>query len=662
MSSVSAEPTSTRILTELIRLLNQGAPAEDFFAQIARTESLSTPVHEKSAIIECIRMAMAIRNRLELQQQREHGLLAIIESAQDLSSHLDLMGLLRAIVSRARNLLGSHVAWISVYNPEADQLQVQLTDGAIFDETDKMATRKHLGVAGVIFSTGLPFSTPDYLTDDRFRHDPKLDMIFRNEDIAGLVGVPLLSENEVIGLLFVADRYQRSHTALEVSILCTLATHAAVAMKTAKAFDLTNRALKNGDLARAELERHARNVQGAAEAHERLTSLLAQGASLSTLCHTVAHLLDGNILVVDETLQVISRGSNEGGDGPGTVEYDPHGDRSSAIGKALQDSRRAGRSVVAYHDGVELCRVVSVIGGDDVVAGVLIFRRDDLNEISIRTFERSASLIGIVLLSQERMEIHKSRDVAALLRGLLLPRQHEWASTLERADEFNLDVSQSLSLLLFDAENLKATYIAKRLRAIASLSGVVLDELDGAVALVCKTPLAQDVVKTCTRLLAGEFDSTYWGVLSRPVAGAEGLPALYTTLRRALFVARRLGMKGILNQNDLALYSMLFETHDEASLNAFLESSIGTLLSHDQRRGSDLAFTLLCYFDSNRNARLVAKRMNIHVNTVRQRLASIEGIAGHLGNPSRALELHIALRLWVLSRRGDLPASQSYDE
>jgi DNA-binding PucR family transcriptional regulator len=41
--------------------------------------------------------------------------------------------------------------------------------------------------------------------------------------------------------------------------------------------------------------------------------------------------------------------------------------------------------------------------------------------------------------------------------------------------------------------------------------------------------------------------------------------------------------------------------------------------------------------------------MGIHVNTVRQRLATIEDLLGHWGNASRALELHIALRLWSLS-------------
>jgi DNA-binding PucR family transcriptional regulator len=104
----------------------------------------------------------------------------------------------------------------------------------------------------------------------------------------------------------------------------------------------------------------------------------------------------------------------------------------------------------------------------------------------------------------------------------------------------------------------------------------------------------------------------------------------------------------IVGQHELAIYSTLFETHDRASLASFLDATIGPLLSHDQKRGSDLAATLLAWFDCNQNARTTAQRMGIHVNTVRQRLATVEDLLGHWGHASRALELHIALRLWSL--------------
>jgi DNA-binding PucR family transcriptional regulator len=143
-------------------------------------------------------------------------------------------------------------------------------------------------------------------------------------------------------------------------------------------------------------------------------------------------------------------------------------------------------------------------------------------------------------------------------------------------------------------------------------------------------------------------------VLSRPVSGPAEIPALYATLRRALSVLGRIGVRDqIVVQNELAIYSALFETHDQASLSNFLDATIGPLLAHDRKRGSELASTLLAYFECNQNAKTTAQRLDIHVNTVRQRLAAIEALLGHWGQASRALEIHIALRLWSLGGSHD---------
>ncbi len=82
-----------------------------------------------------------------------------------------------------------------------------------------------------------------------------------------------------------ADRYHRTHTALN-------ALHPVHAgdparpwrINNAKAFADAQSALEKASLARLELEQHARDVQGAVEAHEQLTSLLAGGATLGELC------------------------------------------------------------------------------------------------------------------------------------------------------------------------------------------------------------------------------------------------------------------------------------------------------------------------------------------------------------------------------------------
>ena len=354
-AAVQDNPTDD-VACGLITLLHQGASADEFAARLAQVEALPDDDPARSSLVELVRMAMGVRNRLELQQQRERGMLAVIESAQELSSRLDLEGLLRAIASRARNLLGSQVAWLSTYNADLDEFQVLVADGALSQSTANMVVQKNRGVASVVMSTRMPFTTPDYLNDNRFQHDATLDNTFRDEGIAALVGAPLIWGDEVIGLLFVADRYHRTHTALTISVLCTLAIHAAVAIKNARAFEQASAALKNAESARTELERHVRNVKAAAEAHEQMTSLLAKGASLSTLCQSLAQLLEGSVLVLDEAAQVISRGAAPGYSGTGADRYSPNGDYSSDLIRALRQSRQFGRSIVAYQASGEACR------------------------------------------------------------------------------------------------------------------------------------------------------------------------------------------------------------------------------------------------------------------------------------------------------------------
>lgn len=639
-----------QLVRDLVELLHQGASADEFAQRLALLDALPPDDPDKPRRVETVRMAMAVRNRLELHQERERGLLAVIESAQDLSSRLDLQGLLDAIVSRARNLLGSDVAWLTIYDAQAEEFRVRVVDGALSQKTSSMVARRDRGVVSIVMSTRLPFTTPDYLHDRRIVHDARLDDTFREEGIAALVGVPLMTGGEVVGLLFVADRYHRTHTAQSTSILSTLATHAAVALKNAQDFERANAALAHADRSRDELERHLRNIQAAVDAHEQITSLLARGASLATLCQSVAQRLGGSILVLDEAGRVLSRGAADGCDSALAQAYTPHGERAVELGRALRNGRATGRSEVAYRVGDETCRLLPVIGGDGILGAVLLFHRGELEEFAVRTFERSSSVIGIVLLSQQRVEASRNRSAATLLRSLVSPRQDDPALLADRAEQHGLDLARALSLLLVQVESPGADYAARHFANQKSMAQALVDDIDGVLVVLCSATAAADVRQAIVQWLRHDAHAVYRGALSRPAARAADIPALYATQRRALAVLARIGVRNqIVGQDELAIYATLFETHDQVSLASFLEATIGPLIAHDGQRGSELAATLLAYFDCNQNAKTTAQRLGIHVNTVRQRLAAIEDLIGHWGQASRALEIHIAVRLWSLA-------------
>ena len=655
------------ITADLVRMLHQGAAADEFAGLLAQVERMPEDEPRKAGLVEYVRMAMAVRNRLDLGQQRESGLLAVIDSARDLSSRLDLQELLRAILQRACTIMGSQVAWLSVYDPARAAFHVLAADGALAQSTGAMVAAQGRGIVSVVLDTRLPFTTSDYLHDTRFAHDPALDATFRDEGIAAVAGVPMLWNDEVIGLLFVADRYHRTHRAQSISILCTLATHAALALKNARAFEEAGLALASAEAARGELEVHVRRMQAAAEAHEQMTSLLARGASLAALCETIARLLQGHVLVLDEAAQVIARGSPGPAGSPDEAgspdraasdadRYTPHGEHSSALAAALHRSRQLGRSVPAYEAGGESCRLTAVIGGNDVLGSVLLFRRHPLDDVATRTFERSATIVGIVLLSRERLEATRTRDIATLLRALVAPRQDDLALLCERAARLGLDLARPAALLLLEAGPAEAAaHLARRLRAANLLPGAVFDEIDGVLAVLCGAAGAEQMRRTVCETARADAGAAWRGMLSRPLATPAAIPPAYQALRRALPVLRRMGVHGqVPGQDEMALYATLFETQDPASLASFLETTVGALTGHDRRRGTELAATLLCYFDCGQNAKAVAQRLGLHVNTVRQRLATIESLLGPWQAASRALEIHVALRLWHLGGAGSV--------
>ncbi len=196
-------------------------------------------------------LAQAIRDR----GVSERGLNLLIDTTHDLSSTLTLQDLLRTIVSRARSLVGANIAWLTLLDDDQDTLRTVTAEGHIYPATSEMTARIGYGAVSLTVSSKSFFDTQDYLADQRFRHSTELDQIFRAESIVSLAGFPILLENKLQGVLFVADRYHRKLSAREISILGSFASHAGVAMRNARAFTRVSEALADAERNRTALHR-----------------------------------------------------------------------------------------------------------------------------------------------------------------------------------------------------------------------------------------------------------------------------------------------------------------------------------------------------------------------------------------------------------------------
>jgi hypothetical protein len=114
--------TADEIAPELIGLLHQQRPAEEFAALPRAGRGAARCVQRKSGLVERCAWPWPCATGSKWQQ-RESGMLAVIESARTCRAG-STCGAAARHRARARKLLGSHLCWLSIYDAACGEFQV----------------------------------------------------------------------------------------------------------------------------------------------------------------------------------------------------------------------------------------------------------------------------------------------------------------------------------------------------------------------------------------------------------------------------------------------------------------------------------------------------------------------------------------------------------
>jgi GAF domain-containing protein len=195
-----------------------------------------------------------------------------------LGSEDQFRALLQSIVDVARAIFKAKASSILLLDEEADELVFE----AAADEASEALIGKRFpsstGIAGFVLVSRQPLVIEDVLTDPRFSRETAESTGFVPK---GLMAVPLLHEERVLGVLEVLDRPQDTKfTLAEMGLLGLFANQAAIALDLLQRARFAQAALKGegdlGVLARVaeSLERLRDEEDGSREAALRLLAEL----------------------------------------------------------------------------------------------------------------------------------------------------------------------------------------------------------------------------------------------------------------------------------------------------------------------------------------------------------------------------------------------------
>ena len=120
------------------------------------------PAERLAALERAKLLALRVRAELEGRRRREAELSALFETAHDLAGLRDLDAVLQAIVQRARSLLGTEVAYLSLNDPERGDTYMRVTEGSVSARFQQLRLGMGEGLGGLVAQTARPYVTDDY--------------------------------------------------------------------------------------------------------------------------------------------------------------------------------------------------------------------------------------------------------------------------------------------------------------------------------------------------------------------------------------------------------------------------------------------------------------------------------------------------------------------
>ncbi|MET9441810.1 GAF domain-containing protein [Streptomyces sp. NPDC006610] len=619
--------------TPFLELLARGASADAYEQPVLLARAEGRPPEWIAALEHAKPLALRVRSELEGRRRREAELSALFETAHDLAGLRDLDAVLRAIVQRARSLLGTDVAYLSLNDPARGDTYMRVTEGSVAARFQQLRLGMGEGLGGLVAQTARPYVTDDYFKDDRFQHTTAIDAGVRDEGLVAILGVPLTLGDHVIGVLFAADRRARVFEREQIALLGSFAALAAAAIDTANLLTETRSALADLERAHEIIQDRSAVIERASDVHDRLAALVLRGGGVHEVTAAVSEVLDG------------------------TVEFT---DATTAPARALEAFRTENHAVRHGDDWY-----AAVTAGGELLGALVLRGHPALDPVDQRTLERAAMVTSLLMLARRSAAEAEQRVRGELLDDLLDARDRDPRLLRERASRLDADLDAAHVVLAARLDGVTADAdveadARRRLWSAAShlaatRHGLAAARDGGTVLLLPLEPgdTATGLARRTARHLGTAVHDAVTVGASAPVErlrdDRDAVPTAYREARRCLDALRLLGRTGDgAAAEDFGFLGLLLAA--DRDVEGFVDRTIGQVVAYDERRGTDLVRTMDAYFACGMSPARTKDALHVHVNTVAQRLERIARLLGEdWQSPARALEIQLALRLHRLA-------------
>jgi sugar diacid utilization regulator len=620
---------TTAAISAVLELLTRSAPADEYDALMA--QAATTGDVDTTALGHAQQLGLKIAAELDRYRHREAVFSSLVDTARELTASAPLDVLLRMITRKARLLLGVDMAYISFPDESgpAGTVYIRAADGQTSILSVGLRLSGEAGLGQKVMTNLSPFWTPDYLRDERVRHNASIDDVVKAEGLHAIMAVPLSYGAKPFGALYTASRAIRHFTSDEVALMSSLGDLAGVAIERARLQERTDAMLAELEVRNTRTEVLTRSMKEVSRTRDVLIDVVLGGGDLHDLAEQAHKRLGGAVRLCSINGTVLAAAGN-------AIEND-----SAATAAAMIDAHAVNEPVLSDNG----TWVASICAGGDKLGAVLVRPGQPLTEHDQDIIQITAQAAAVQQLLENRTAAAEGQLRDDLLDDLLTSPQRPPQQLAKHAHRQRIDLRQPHVVVIARSEGKAGGRIAVWAAAYSRRRSGLKTMHRGSVVLLLPGTDAATTARSAFENLSGLLRDPVTVSASSPVSEPGAILHAYHEALRCLEAMTALGVTGrSATAGELGFLGILLaDNHD---VDGFVHSAIGPILDYDRLRSTELTRTLEVYFESGSSPTYAAKELHVHANTVARRLERINELLGpRWHEPAQALDVQLALRL-----------------
>lgn len=559
------------------------------------------------------------------------------------SDSIPLNDVLRLVGQRLCELLG--VSRCSVYLRRDDgRFQGQVGYCVGRRNIDAGVSRLVSGVDDDLFTAEIIATTSPVVIRDATRDPRTIQRTMRQWGVRDMVGVPLVVDAEVIGIIYVDNQGDpHDYPQRDIKLAQAFAGLSALAVRQAWLYK------KLGE--RAKIIDHQRRVLGeSALVHGRVTRAVLDGADIDAILHLIVELLGKPVVLYNPKLQVASWAAPAGTENarcPGLTAAQLN---LPWVRNTIAELHNGSPSIMLRATPETRCRrllVRMVVDRQCVGYLELCELGRSFSQVDSKALEQASMAVALKLLTVQRnKEIHR-QEREEYLADIIYGRR-DLDSLSRRAESFGFDVSKRhivMRLQYAQERDDDSSTGQKRRTAVAAAINDQLGTLGRAVA--CTSVPGADLVlveveqaengapsgalgtalQAAFPLLVTAHGARF-AVVSDPCRSLGELPGTAEKVREVAGLLRETtDQPRIAFARELELLRLVSRREGVHGALRHAEEMLRPLAEHDAATGSALVDTLKAFIGCQAQIRSTSTLLGVHENTVRYRLNRIREVS-----------------------------------